>query len=172
MTIKIISVIFAVILLTGCSNKFKTDQFTPPPAPIAQGAKAIIMMAEDGQYGGRQYFGSGRMLSEQTQAAVSKHLSNVAMSTAPNLHTALSDAPTSSVDYVIEPKILHWEDRATEWSGRPDRITIKIVVWDAKTGKSISTSLERASSKWATLGGDHPQDLLPQLLENWSNRVF
>jgi len=54
----------------------------------------------------------------------------------------------------------------------PDRITIKIVVWDVKSGESISSTVLRASSKWATLGGDHPQDLLPGAITPFINKLF
>jgi hypothetical protein len=74
--------------------------------------------------------------------------------------------------YVFEPVILQWEDRATEWSGKPDRIQIKILLWNPLAKKVVSTAIERASSKWGTFGGDHPQDLLKKLLETYSDRLF
>ena len=159
-------------LASGCVNKFKTDSYSPPTRAISSAAKVLILNSADGQYGGKPYANSGKMLTAQVEAAVSTHLSSATVAQENNLSAVLEHAQSNGIDYVIEPKILHWEDRATEWSGKPDRITIKLVIWDAKTGEAVSTSLERASSRWATFGGDHPQDLLPKLLENWSNKVF
>lgn len=172
MWFRISIILIATMLVGACANKFKTDHFTGPSTPISSASGALIMIPEDGQYDGRPYQGSGRMLSNQIEVALSPRVMRVGTTTQKDLPAALAQARSEGFDYVIEPKILHWEDRATEWSGRPDRITIKIVVWETATGRSVSTSQERASSRWATLGGDHPQDLLPKLLESWSSRVF
>lgn len=60
----------------------------------------------------------------------------------------------------MRPEILRWEERATEWSGKPDRIEINIVIFDVETGGSLENSSYSGKSKFFTFGGDHPQDLL------------
>jgi len=85
---------------------------------------------------------------------------------------ALSHAEEMGFTYVFEPTILHWEDRATEWSGKLDRIKIRLVVWSVKSGEVISSTVLSASSKWATFGGDHPQDLLPGTITPYVNKLF
>ena len=72
--------------------------------------------------------------------------------------------PTERLEYYVELDILHWDDRATEWSGKPDKIEIKISVYNARLGTELASSVQSASRKWATFGGDHPQDLLPEPL--------
>ena len=64
--------------------------------------------------------------------------------------------------YYVAPEILHWEDRATEWSGRPDRIEVQISIYDVNMQTEIASSVITGKSAWATFGGDHPQDLLPE----------
>lgn len=159
-------------LVSGCVDKFETESYSPPTSVISSSAKALILRSEDGQYAGKPYLNSGRMLTDQVEIAVASRLAQATVAQASDVESALAQARSTGVEYVIEPRILHWEDRATEWSGKPDRITIKLAIWDAETGEIVSTSLERASSKWATFGGDHPQDLLPKLLETWATRVF
>ena len=68
--------------------------------------------------------------------------------------------------------ILHWEDRATQWSGKTDKITIKYSVYDTATGQVLASSVMSASSKWATFGGDHPQDLLPHPTQQFVDKLF
>jgi hypothetical protein len=65
-----------------------------------------------------------------------------------------------------------WEDRATEWSGIPDKITIKYSVYEVETGKPLASSITAASSKWGTLGGDHPQELLPVPTQQFVDKLF
>jgi hypothetical protein len=67
--------------------------------------------------------------------------------------------------YVFELTITNWEDHATQWSGKTDKITIAVAIYAVDTGRDVASTVVRASSKWATLGGDHPQDLLPETFE-------
>ena len=62
--------------------------------------------------------------------------------------------------------------RATEWSGIPDKIEVKIIVYDGGTGKEVGSTLISGRSKWATFGGDHPQDLLPEPLNSYVESLY
>jgi hypothetical protein len=73
----------------------------------------------------------------------------------------MAQAKQGGFTHYAEPIIVLWEDRATEWSGRPDRIIIRITMLNVASGQIVDISTIQGSSKWATLGGDHPQDLLP-----------
>ena len=70
------------------------------------------------------------------------------------------------------PEILHWEDRNTEWSGIKDKIEIKLVVYDAATGNELASTIIAGKIKWATFGGDHPQDLLPEPLKRYVESLY
>jgi hypothetical protein len=165
-------VVFA-LLLTACVSKYRTDQFDAPSQPLSLSGSAYVMLARDGAYGRRTYSGSGRTVSQLLHNAVLAHLSTSELATIiESRDQALARARAKGVTYVFEPVILNWEDRATEWSGRPDRITIRISIWDAATGKKLASSVDRASSKWGTFGGDHPQDLVPHVMTSFANRVF
>jgi len=172
-SLKFSALLLLAILMTGCVSKYKTGVYEAPDQKLLANAAAYVMMANDGSYGSRQYSNSGYLLSSATNAAVSIHLIQVEQATrVETVEEALSRAGDMELTYVFQPTILHWEDRVTAWSGRPDRITIKIVVWSVKTGKSISSTVLHASSKWATFGGDHPQDLLPGAIKPFVNNLF
>jgi len=64
--------------------------------------------------------------------------------------------PVERYAYYVASEILHWEDRATEWSGLPDKIEIKVIIYDTKSGREISSAVLSGRSKWTTFGGDHP----------------
>ena len=162
-----------LVLVAGCTHKYKSDSFHPPTKQISTEGSAFILTAKDGSYGSKIYPGSGRMLTHATQVAVSRFLNHVEIAQGFNSREeAFVQARSKNISYVFEPTILNWEDRSTEWSGRPDRIAIKIVVWDPVSGKTLASGTERASSKWGTFGGDHPPDLLPRALENFTTRLF
>ena len=84
----------------------------------------------------------------------------------------LSKIDIEKYAYFIKPVILSWEDRATEWSGRPDRIEIQLVIYDAVTKQELASSSYTGRSKVATLGGDHPQDLLEEPTNAYVNSLY
>jgi Domain of unknown function (DUF4823) len=67
-------------------------------------------------------------------------------------------AQRSGSGYSIDPKILHWEDRATEWSGKADRVKVSLSLYHF--GSLIGSALVAANSSFFTFGGDHLEDLL------------
>jgi len=85
---------------------------------------------------------------------------------------ALRFARGKNFIYLVYPTILHWEDRATEWSGKSDRVEVKIQVVDVKAGLPVETVLIKGRSGLGTLGGDHPQDLLPEPIEGFVSSLY
>lgn len=160
-------------LLLGCSSKFKSDSSIAPTASLNSSNSIYIMLASDGRYGSRTYSGSGRTVSEHVYTAVVRRLVKAELATQPHQQErALAIAREKGFSHVFEPRIIHWEDRATEWSGKPDRISIYFAVWEVASGRVVASSTERASSKWMTFGGDHPQDLVPRMVDNFTNKLF
>ena len=68
--------------------------------------------------------------------------------------------------------ILHWEERATEWSGKPDQITIQVTLYDVSSKQVLDKVTIKGQSKWATFGGNHPQDLLAKPIEKYVAELF
>lgn len=85
---------------------------------------------------------------------------------------AVSQAQLTDQDILIFPTILHWEDRATEWSMIPDKVEVKVDVINVRTGDVISSGIIKGSSGLVTLGGDHPQDLLPGPVAEFVSELF
>ena len=89
-----------------------------------------------------------------------------------SFNQATTSAKSNAADYLFFPTILHWEDRATEWSGKADKAQIKIVVFDLRTSEVVSSATIDGKSGLATFGGDHPQDLLPGPVTKYVNGLF
>ncbi|MCW8330943.1 DUF4823 domain-containing protein [Photobacterium sp. SDRW27] len=134
---------------------------------------AYIALSKDGSYGEHYYAGSGRMLSQTIQGSLIKRLHNVEVAGKPELFVeALNSAKQSGYDYLFYPTIMHWEDRATEWSAKPDKVTVKIAVIDVDSQTEITSAVVEGKSGLATFGGDHPQDLLPNPVEKFTTQLF
>jgi len=150
------------------------DAYTPPATHLDKSASFYVTLPEDGQYDGTVYPNSGSMTAQAPRAALLVHLDKVVVGTTKgeDLTAALAQAKQQGLSNVVQTSILNWEDRATEWSGIPDKITLKLAIYDVKTGAVVSSTVTSASSKWGTLGGDHPQDLLPEPTKRFVDPLF
>ncbi|MGE8503852.1 MAG: DUF4823 domain-containing protein [Pseudomonas sp.] len=160
-----------LLLLTGCmdSTHFIKDQSGSIPAR----ASYYIAQPDDGMYGAKTYVGSGKMTSAIIKAALQKNSQTVVSARrVESFDQALDSARLSGCSYLVFPIILHWEDRATEWNFLRDKVQVKIDLVDVFTGEAESSTLIEGKSGIATLGGDHPQDLLPEPINEYFQSVF
>jgi hypothetical protein len=149
-TMKALSLIL-VLALAGCYTSRREITYSVK-AHVPVGTPINVVKAEDGIYQDEHYGLSGDVVSRKLVAAL------------------VQDYPGSSIGssgtYSIKPQILHWEDRATEWSGKADRVKISLPLY--RDSKLIGSALVSASSSWWTMGGDHPEDLLDSPFEAYA----
>jgi len=171
-TLRVFLAICVMFVGAACSHKYKVDAINAPNKLIPANSHYYVMLPKDGQYGTTEYIGSSSMVVSAVEAVLTGRSGKVTKAiSVESMEEALESAKLSNSDYIFRPIIVHWEDRATEWSGRPDRITMRYTILDAETGDEIASTLARASSKWGTFGGDHPQDLVPETVEAFINSV-
>jgi hypothetical protein len=75
-------------------------------------------------------------------AAFGPHLQKVTTGTkTEELDQAFASAKAGGFTYLLYPQILHWEDRATEWSAKPDLATVKLSTYTAETGQLLDSAM-------------------------------
>lgn len=158
--IKCILVVLSLSLISGCASTYKHSEFQAPTSKLDSTKGILISTPKNGWYGNTQYRNSGRMTANAIKAAFSKNAKKADVTRDCKGDECLSSIDIGKYGYYVKPIILHWEDRATEWSGKPDRVEIQMVVFDVLTKGELANSSYTGTSKWATFGGDHPQDLL------------
>lgn len=159
-----------LIIMTGCASTFTRDTVIAPQATLQRSGSVLIATPENGSYGGYIYEGSGTATANAVRAAFSRFSNQVQVSRhCSQLQCLITNSPV--FDYYAVPTILHWEDRATEWSGKVDKIEVKVVVYD-RNQKVLTSQLIHGKSKWATFGGDHPQDLLPGAVNPYIESLY
>ncbi|MDA7618186.1 DUF4823 domain-containing protein [Verrucomicrobia bacterium] len=161
-----------VVALSGCVSAYHHTDAWNAESPLEQGKSVIISIPEDGRYGGDVYRNSGEMTSEAVKLAFSRYSSNVEITDEYKTIDSIRSKLPGHYAYFVEPSILHWEERATEWSGKPDRIEIQIQVYDVVSGLEIFRRIYSGKSKWATFGGGHPQDLLPEPTQKFVDSLY
>jgi len=112
------------------------------------------------------------MTSLAVQSAFARFSNNVTVISECKDLVCLKSSNASTQDYYVIPEILHWEERATEWSGKPDKIEVKISIYDNLTLKELASTIISGKSKWATFGGDHPQDLLDEPISAYVRSLY
>lgn len=162
-----------IVLLSACTHSYETSHSPIAGAAsevgIARESRVLVSLPKDGSYGNKMYQNSGRMTQDAVIAAFRGRVADVeGLETTEPMAQTLTGACGTGYDYLIEPQILHWEDRNTEWSGKPDRITVALKVADCATGTIVDDVTISGTSKWATFGGDHPQDLLAEPVKRFA----
>ena len=123
-------------------------------------AAVIIATPSDGRCESKVYQGSGVMTAAVVRSAFSHYSNDIKVEEQCRSIDCLRQQSFSG--YYVVPEILHWEDRATEWSGIPDKIQVKLSIYGSEGLMPLASVVLSGKSKWATFGGDHPQDLLEQ----------
>lgn len=170
---KAIILLLGIGILSGCANSYQANSIKAPSTKISANSKFYVTKPKDGVYGNTNYAGSGQMTSAAIAAELGKKGGEVVVAeTVETMETAKEKASSASADYLFVSKILHWEDRATEWSLLSDKITMNYVIFEVSTGEKVASTTASATSGLATFGGDHPQDLLPKTVQNFLSEVM
>ena len=144
----------AIALLSGCYVSNREIKYSIKGA-VPVGTAISVTPPEDGIYMEDVYPNSGKVVARKLVAALTPYYPGSSVSSAGN-----------GSGYLIEPKILHWEDRATEWSGKADRVKVSLPLY--RSGSLVGSALVTANSSWWTFGGDHPEDLLDTPFEAYA----
>ncbi|MEQ8832223.1 MAG: DUF4823 domain-containing protein [Alphaproteobacteria bacterium] len=159
------------VFLTACTS-VKTVDTTSAAAVLERSGSALVGISEDGRYNATVYNGSGQLTSSMVLTAFAPHLSKVELGQLwRDQDEALIMAREKGFRYLILPKIVHWEDRATAWSGLPDRATVLITVLDVETGDTLDTATIDGRSAIMTLISETPQDLLREPIKQYARQV-
>ncbi|MBY8975515.1 DUF4823 domain-containing protein [Rhodobacteraceae bacterium NNCM2] len=162
----------AALVIGGCTSTYDTNEIKSNSSELDPTRKVYISQPPNGSYGGDEYLASGEMTSNAVRSAFLRHIQRAEVL---QDCSSIECDQVSSLDpdaYFAEPQILHWEDRATEWSGISDRVEIKLSIYNLDTKEQISAAMISGKSKWATMGGDHPQDLLADPINAYVNGLY
>ena len=167
---RLASFVLVISFVSGCASSYEETALKPPTSKLTSGASILIATPTNGFYETKEYKGSGDSTARAVRAAFARYSNDVNISAECVNLDCLRGSQSTAVNYYVVPEILHWEDRNTEWSGIPDWIEIKLAVYDAEDGAELATAVVRG--KWATFGGDHPQDLSPEPINAYVDSLY
>lgn len=169
--IKKIFITLFLLILSGCVSTYKSDVLVKSDAKLNSTLTVLVATPINGTYDGEAYPNSGEATAIAVRSAFMRHISKVEVSRKCSDIECLKLESNGEYGYLVVPVILHWEDRATEWSGIKDKLEIKIVVYSSE-GTEVGSTIIHGKSKWATFGGDHPQDLLPEPIQSYVQSLY
>lgn len=152
---------FLALILIGCADTHHLQR--PASTNIRLPATSAIYVARptDGRYQHINYAGSGAKTAMEIRSILFPYFSRVEIGDRTETKSkALETARSAGYDILIYPEILHWEDRATEWSGLPDQISVQVDLVNVEEGRTLDSTAISAKSGLATFGGDKPHHLL------------
>ena len=161
-----------VVLLSGCASTYSRVDTSQPIVNLNEEKSVLIATPANGSYNDTEYPSSGKMLAQAVKAVFEKFSADVELSETCRDLSCLKRNSEKTVGYYVVPEIIHWEDRATEWSGRRDKVEIKLMVFDGKTSEKLASTIISGKSKLMTFGGDHPQDLLEEPLWEYVDSLY
>ena len=165
--------VIILLFLVGCADSHTVRTIRAPSAKLSSETSIYIALPKDGRYGHTVYNESSLMTQTAFQGEFLAHANKVLIANSiEELDAALASARAQDIDYLCYPVILYWEDRATEWSMIPDRVSVKVTIYDVKNGDEFTATTIDGSSGLATFGGDHPQDLLQEPTRNFVGALY
>jgi hypothetical protein len=166
------NLVVASAMLTGCTSTYTQNTLVELNTKMMRGKTVAISTPANGTYNGKPYIASGNMTAQVLKAAFANFSSTTDVVSECRDLPCLKGLSPRTYDYYAIPDILHWEDRNTEWSGIPDKVEVKISVYEGLSFKELASAIVSGKSKWATFGGDHPQDLLPEPMGNFVESLY
>lgn len=165
--------VLAALLLSACTQELAVKHVSAGRGALSRDGHAYVSVPRDGQYGATTYHGTGQMTAQTIAGAFAKYLDKSETGLrVEDAEQALARARELGADYLVLPLILHWEDRATEWSGRRDKIEVKITVVDVVSERNLGGGVISGKSSWWTFGGDHPEDMLSEPVNEFVGTLF
>jgi hypothetical protein len=179
-TVKSAIIVLSIASIAGCSVSpvssmspvssnakdmdVRGNQLETQPVNEGQSSSVCILIPPDASFEGEQYPGSGREIGEVVRRSLDT-LGRTSFLVSYPKEGALISCLERGASFQIEPKVLHYEDRFTGWSGKPDRIELKLMLSALKnTENQRSTYFEARSdvthSAFFEWGNAKPTDLL------------
>lgn len=158
--------------LTACANVTQVNRNVSKQVRLDSSKSAYVAIPRDGRYGSTKYFGSGEIVANLVMASFSKHMANVETGIKYQTYEEALSYAKKKYTYLITPTILHWERRATAWSGKPTKASIRLVITDVKTGKRLDSVIINARTSAVRMTSAYPQDVLPEPIRQYVDAIF
>jgi hypothetical protein len=169
-------IIALCIALSACTASYHNQDLAGSgaiPTHLTASARVYVALPADGAYESKVYSGSGRTTAQVVAAAFARHGSAVTIADAPvSRERVIADARAAGAQFAAVPTIAHWEQRATEWSGRPSRMAISLAMIDVPSGAVVSNVELSGRSRIMSFTSTSPDSLLREPIGKYVDGLY
>lgn len=170
---KIITLLALVVLTSGCASVRYTRLIEEPAPKLNPTASVFVLVPENGTYYGKVYPRSGETMANVIRSIFLKHSKSVEVAPqGEKFEEGIKKAKDTGFNYLINSKLLHWADHATEWSGIRDRIDMNLDIFDTSSGKLLDSINFKGNGTWFTFGGYHPEHIVRKSIDEYVSSLF
>lgn len=156
----IVLLMVVTLLLSGCyvaSNNVLRSNYNDQ---LCETDSIAVLVPRNGRYGGKIYQDSGAIVASKIRESLLNSYREIETLNVGTVENALPKCKSAQIRYLVVPRIIHWEDRATNWSGVADKVKIELAVVDTANGKTVKRLMFKANSSFYTLVNNPPEQLL------------
>lgn len=169
---KLLIVVMAMAL-SGCASVQCSRLSNEQQPKLDPEGSAYVLVPANAMYFTKECIGTGRIIASLIYSNFSKHLKRVKLAPeGEKLEEGLKKAKDSGFVYLVDSKILRWEDHVTEWNDQVDQIDMQMDIYDVQVGRLIDSVEFVGHGTLNTLGGYHPQHILKESMPKYINSLF
>ena len=165
--------IVLMVLLAACANVTEINRNVSSEVRLDPSKSTYVAIPKDGRYGSTKYSESGDTAANLVMTGFLRHMAHIETGIKYQTYEeALSYAKKQKHTYLITLTILHWERRATAWSGKPTKASLRIVITDVGTGKQLDSVVIDARTSAVRMTSAQPQDVLPKPISQYVDSIL
>jgi len=170
---KVFALLALVLLVSGCAGVRYTRLISDPAPKLNSSGSAYILSPVSGMYHGKEITRSGKTMGNVIYSVFLKHLNRVEVSpVGEKFEEGLQKAKSAGFTYLINTKLLLWEDHATEWNCLWDRIDMQLGIYDVSSSKLLDSIGFQGHGTIFTFGGYKPQNIVERSIDDYVSSLF
>jgi len=161
-----------LIASSSCGDTHYVKRVPGLTSALSHDASVYVAVPQDGKYGRKTYRGSGVLAAQAVSVAFAPYVTRLTVGhTTEDFNTAHASAKAGHDTYLLYSEILHWEDRKTEWSGLPDKVSIKVSLVEVETGNILDSAVIGDTGGVIAVN-IRPEHLLPKPLAEYAASLY
>lgn len=166
-----------ILFLAGCASTSNVSDFESihlyqSNKPLSTDGQVSIQIPINARFEDTIYNESGENTAAAFKTALEKHAKSVKLLAVCQLNNCLENAKNAGSKYLMILDLVYWEDRATNWSNKADRLTIKVSTYDVSSGALLTASYLHSNTSLGAPSGGHVEDFLPSLASQYASSLY
>ena len=162
------------ILVLGCSvPRSEPEGGTIIGQAVNPSGKVLILGVRDGQEQGQEPAnGSGKGMAAALRKVLMAHSIPISTTESLNNTQGFEEAEKLNFDYIMKCSITLWEDNATAWSGKGDKLKISIELFDVKSKQLVGEAGFYRVATGFTLAAGSPDRFMDECAEGALAKIY